>query len=180
LLRYCTTPKVQYAPDMVEIPMTRGFVALVDDDDVDLAAHNWFSSGCGGGIYAARMIVSDGKRRSLHMHRVVAERMGLSLDGCLVDHINGNPLDNRRTNLRVASKAVNARNSRTPSTNTSGYRGVSFYKKTGKWRAYIKHDDKTYWLGHYENIEDALKARLEKEKELWGIEHSRREDHQRC
>lgn len=164
---------------MGKILLSRGLVAVVDDQDDDLAALNWFSSGCGNTFYAARMIVFDGKRRSLHMHRVVAKRMGLLLSGMLVDHINGDSLDNRRSNLRVASKAVNARNSRTPSSNTSGYRGVSFYKKTGKWRAYIKHEEKTFWLGHYESIEDAHKARLAKEWEIWGVEYRRREYHQR-
>jgi len=113
------------------------------------------------------------------MHRVIAERMGLDLRGKIVDHINGNSLDNRRSNLRLASKAVNSRNTRLPSTNTSGYKGVSFYRKTGKWRAYIKHNDKTYWLGMFVDKEDANRARLQKERELWGVEYQRREAHER-
>jgi hypothetical protein len=164
---------------MVRIQMTRGFVALVDEIDADLAAHNWFSSSCGNAVYAARMTVRDGRRGSLHMHRVIAERMGLDLRGKIVDHINGNSLDNGRSNLRLASKAVNSRNTRLPSTNTSGYKGVSFYRKTGKWRAYIKHNDKTYWLGMFVDKEDANRARLQKERELWGVEYQRREAHER-
>lgn len=158
--------------------MTRGFVALVDEADAELSAHNWFSSECGKGMYAARMVVREGRRGSLHMHRVIAERMGLDTRGQIVDHINGNGLDNRRANLRLASKAVNARNARLPSSNTSGCKGVSFYRKTGKWRAYIKHNGKTYWLGVFTDKEDANQARLQKERELWGVEYQRREAHE--
>lgn len=71
-----------------------------------------------------------------------------------VDHVNGDALDNRRVNLRLATRAQNAANRSYPS---KGYRGVFFRKKTGKYSAVLKHAFKQMWLGEFETpLEAAL------------------------
>lgn len=86
----------------------------------------------------------------------------------LVDHINRNKKDNRLINLRLTDKSVNAFNSNMRSNNTSGYTGVRFRKDTKKWTAEIKKDYKKYNLGCFANIEEAICARKEAEKILYG------------
>lgn len=104
------------------------------------------------GIYA-------GWRRNgklIYLHR---EIMKVS-DVRVVDHMNGNPSDNRRINLRVCSNAENIRNRiRLNKNNTSGKRGVYFGKRHNRWVARIKINRKTIWLGEYLNWEDAIAAR---------------------
>ena len=81
-----------------------------------------------------------------------------------IDHINGDPADNRVSNLRSVSRAMNLRNQKRYKSNTSGHTGVSFYRATGKWVAYIKTGSRLKYLGYFINIEDAIAARKAAEK----------------
>lgn len=76
----------------------------------------------------------------------------------VIDHINRDPLDNRFCNLREASFAQNQYNRTEQRNNTSGFKGVSRFKKTGKWRAEIMLNGKSHYLGAYETAELASKA----------------------
>lgn len=90
-------------------------------------------------------------------------------DSMVIDHKNGDPLDNRISNLRVATRLENSRNCKTPITNKTGIKGVSkMTLKSGvKYRAYISINNKQVHLGLYENIEDASIAyRVAAEKEF--------------
>lgn len=79
--------------------------------------------------------------------------------GLLVDHKNGDALDNRRDNLRLATYAQNAYNKKKTRTKTSSrFIGVCFSKKTGKWTAYLRFQGKRIWLGQFDNEIDAAKA----------------------
>jgi hypothetical protein len=89
-------------------------------------------------------------------------------DDCYVDHINRNKLDNRRENLRIASKGENAINSKVPSNNTSGFKGVTWDKSKGKWQAQIMYQQKYIHIGRYTNLADAVEARRIKAVELFG------------
>lgn len=84
------------------------------------------------------------------------------------DHIDRNPMNNRRSNLRRATQAENSCNAGVYKNNTSGVTGVSWSKKTQKWRVYITKDGKTYRFGSFKSFDDAVKMRLQKEKELFG------------
>lgn len=75
-----------------------------------------------------------------------------------VDHINGIKDDNRFENLRVASNAENCRNKGLIRTNTSGHKGVSYQPHNGKWRAQIKANYKSYYLGMFPTVEEAVAA----------------------
>ncbi len=85
-----------------------------------------------------------------------------------IDHINGNRLDNRLSNLREASHTENARNSAKPSNNVSGFKGVSFHKSAKKWRAAIRTGEKYKHLGHFESKEDAHAAYVDAAKRYHG------------
>lgn len=75
-----------------------------------------------------------------------------------LDHINGDRDDNRITNLRLADRYINTQNISMRCGNSSGFRGVSFYRPTAKWKAQIRHRNKTTHLGYFETPEDAHAA----------------------
>ncbi len=83
-----------------------------------------------------------------------------------IDHINGIRDDNRITNLRSVTRLENARNLSRAKNNTSGFTGVSWYKKNKKWGANIIVNKKIKFLGLFENINDAVKARKKAENEI--------------
>lgn len=85
-----------------------------------------------------------------------------------VDHINHNPSDNRRSNLRDCEHNQNIMNCKISKNNKSGYVGVIKIKSTSKWKAYINVNYKQINLGHHENKEDAIKARKEAEIKYFG------------
>jgi len=85
-----------------------------------------------------------------------------------IDHINGDPSDNRIANLREASNAQNSYNRGANKNNTSGHKGAYWDKPRGKWRAQMMLDKKTVFLGHYDNVEDAAKAYKRAAQEAHG------------
>lgn len=83
-----------------------------------------------------------------------------------IDHINGNPRDNRIKNLRDVSRKENCRNTCIPSHNSSGIMGVSWHKRQKKWRAHIKHDGVYRHIGTFADLNDAITARKSAERDL--------------
>jgi len=129
---------------MKEIQLTRGSIALVDDDDFEwLSRFSWRLDSYG---YAMRTTArTNSGRTSALMHR---EILGLFKgDGLCCDHINGDKLDNRRANLRVCSTSDNNRNQRLSKDNTSGFKGVCWNKQSKKWQANITVNWKQKSLG---------------------------------
>lgn len=117
--------------------------AIVDDEDYDMLSTKKWSLNRRGYPQAVS---------GVRMHLMVIDVP----EGMQGDHINRNKLDNRKTNLRVATASQNQANRRMPKTNTSGYKGVRWDR--GKWRAYIGVDGKDRHLGRFVNITDAAKA----------------------
>ena len=99
------------------------------------------------------------------LHRFI---LGEPRKGETIDHINRNGLDNRLCNLRFATFSQNNMNKGVQKNNTSGYTGVEWRKNEGKWRARIKINYKSYELGYYSKLSDAVKARKEAEIKLFG------------
>jgi len=130
------------------IPLTQGKFAIVDAEDYDhLMQFKWFYT-CYG--YAAR----NARDKTLLMHRVI-----LSADkGFNIDHINGDALDNRKSNLRFCSQAENSRNRKLRKGGTSKFKGVGWHKATGKWVAYIKVNYKHKHLGLFVDEKEAAMA----------------------
>jgi len=143
---------------MREISLTQGKVALVDDEDYEfLNQWKWRHDGNGNRKtgYAMRSLPRTlGKQTNISMHRFLLK----ASTGYEVDHANHEGLDNRRINLRLCLRQENACNRSGQKNNVSGFKGVSFHRGTGKWRAVIHHKGKQYNLGHYTTKEDAAKA----------------------
>ena len=83
----------------------------------------------------------------------------------VIDHINHNPLDNRKNNLKICVEIENLQNKKN---NTSGHVGVSYYKRDNTWEAYIAIKNKKIFLGRYKNFENAVRAREEAELKFYG------------
>lgn len=143
----------------VWVAISRGCAALIDREDQDLVlAHKWSATPKrrhGVGWYAASRIQRNGNRRTLLMHRLI---LGLTDGRIEVDHIHGDTLDNRRSQLRVCTHGQNAKNRGKNPSNRSGYRGVHWDKQSQKWRAEIWSDGKHYRLGRFDRIDDAVAA----------------------
>ena len=137
---------------MKEIQLTQGKVALVDDEDYEYL--NQFKWHVSNDNYARRTIYKDKLYKALFMHR---EIMKVS-KGLLVDHINGNSLDNRKLNLRICTNSQNLMNRGKNKNNTSGYKGVRLINSNKKWRAQIQYKKIFYHLGCFEKRIDAAKA----------------------
>ena len=144
------------------IPLTRGYVATVDPVDYEnLSRFKWHAVVVARDVaYAVRTASvktpSGGQaKRTVFMHR---EILGLEGgDGKEVDHVNGDGLDNRRSNLRVASRRENLRNRRSFAGSTSRYCGVGWRASRGVWRARITIEGREMSLGHFASeIEAAL------------------------
>ena len=130
--------------------------ALVDDEDFEvLSQFTWRLTRKG---YATRHLPRDGgPQKSMLMHRQI---MGLNKgDRVEVDHRNGNKLDNRRNNIRVATPSQNMANVSLRSDNTSGCKGVHWYKAGKKWKAYISYNKKQKHLGTFDTKELAIEFR---------------------
>jgi len=137
---------------MKKIPLSQGKYAVVDDEDYEWL-NKWKWHYLNG--YAQRWSsYVNGKREAIRMHRVV----NVTPVGMHTDHINGNKSDNRKANLRSASPSENQYNSFVDSSNSSGYKGVSFHKGTQKWGAKISYRGKGFWLGVFESLEDAAET----------------------
>lgn len=150
----------------VEIHIAGGLIAYVDDCDAHLAEQKWCAhrSRKNKTAYA-----QDGKGGFLH--RIV---LGLKPGDPMVDHIDGNGLNCRRENLRMADERSNGRNvSGAWPKSLSGVLGVSFQPKSGKYAARIKLNGRDTHLGTFATLEDANKARLEAEKKHWGVQPRR-------
>lgn len=102
-------------------------------------------------------------------HRIIWVIMfGYLPPNTILDHANGNPLDNRISNIRIATRLDNCRNQKTPSVNTSGAMGVSRTRNGLKWRARINVNCQEVRLGHFASFDDAVRARLAAERKYFG------------
>ncbi len=147
--------------DVAYVPLTRGYEARIDIEDIPLVAgRNWVSSvskhadGSVRSVYAMRGERVGAKVHTILMHRVIAG----TPEGFETDHINGDGLDNRRANLRHATKNQNQHNSRIPKNNKSGAKGVRWHKQRRKWHAAIMVSGRTHSLGLYECVDEAKAA----------------------
>ena len=152
---------------MREIKLTQGQVALVSDWRYDsLNQWKWHAVWKNNGFYAARYSETiNGKEIKIYMHRLILNLFPGDVDG---DHIDGNSLNNQDDNLRPDPERRNAQNYKTPYTNTSGYKGVTWYKSLNKWCARITFKNKTYHLGYFDILEDAARAYNIKALEFHG------------
>ena len=145
---------------MVKIELTQGKWALVDEaDDPNLVAIKWCYSGSG---YAVHNTSINGKSITILMHRFLMR----AKPGEIVDHIDGDPLNNQRANLRIVSYAQNSQNRK--ASGAVGFLGVEYRALKNKFFASIRKDGKFYSLGYFESPLDAAQAYDNKALELYG------------
>lgn len=143
------------------IPLTRGQSALVDDSDhPTLHRHKWHLTTSG---YAATTIKANGARQYTYMHRLLLD----AGPDDIVDHIDGNPLNNTRANLRLVTRNQNQWNRKTQA-NASGYKGVAWHKRKGKYYARIQANGHRYFLGYFETAQEASQAYARAAKQAFG------------
>lgn len=137
--------------DYRTIPLTRNRTAIVDAEDYErLALAKWSALDDGSGnTYARNWTLGL-------MHRVVT---GLAKgDPRQVDHANHDTLDNRKENLRVATRQQNMCNQKMHSRNKSGFKGIYWHERDKVWRAKIGVARKSIWLGDFKSPEAAHAA----------------------
>ena len=141
---------------MKEIQLTQGKVAIVDDEDFEyLNQFKWCAAKLSGIFYAVRNAPKDGKRYQQLMHRVINK----TPDSKQTDHINGNGLDNRKSNLRTATTRQNKQNCASQKNTTSKHKGISWQASRNKWFVQIRIDTgKDVFLGRYSDETEAAKA----------------------
>lgn len=141
---------------MKEIKLSQGLVALVDDDDYEwLNSFKWCVRKGGNNFYAKTGIRGHGIRAKQDMHKLI---MGNNPLKPMIDHKDGNGLNNQRDNLRFCTAQENQMNARPQLNCYSLYKGVSWDKKRKKWVAYIRINRKMINLGGFNLEEDAAKA----------------------
>lgn len=151
---------------MKQIQLTQNVWATIDDDDYErVSQYKWYAQkNTTGGYYALRGVIERGKSKKIFMHQFI---MG-SMPGCEVDHINRNKLDNRKVNLRFATRSQNMINRTKYKNNTSGHKGVHFRTDNRKWIAYICIDNKLKRLGSFQNMDEAISAREQAVAKRYG------------
>jgi hypothetical protein len=155
--------QIRIEGNIAYVPLPHGREAIIDAEDAELVGkYNWslYSKG-----YAATSVrAANGKKKTLSLHRLVMNPP----DGMDIDHIHGETLDNRKSQLRFATHSQNEHNKGAPATNTSGFKGVNWSKRNKKWRAQIRSNSKSIHLGLFHSPEAAHAAYCEAAKRLHG------------
>ena len=153
--------KIVFHDDCVEIQLLNDKSTFIDLDDYDLIKDDHWTLSTDG--YA---ISSSGKFKNKRLHRVI---LGCETDKqIIVDHIDRDRLNNRKINLRVVTNHENSFNQSKRKNNKSGIIGVCWWERDQNWMAQIKYNYKRYFLGYYNNFDDAVRARLRAELKYFG------------
>ena len=143
---------------MKQIQLSKGKVAIVDDDDYEYISqwkwHAHFNAILRTWSAIRKEKGENGKYRQVFMHNKIMN----APDGFEVDHINHDRLDNRRSNLRICTHKENTFNRRSQNKSRSKYKGVAWHKHNKMWQANITVDGKQIPLGYFKNEIDAAKA----------------------
>lgn len=136
---------------MIEIHLSQGKVALIDDEDLPfIQAHSWTAIKRRNGWYAQTCL---GSRTYILMHRLL-----IGTDAIGVDHIDGDGLNNQRSNLRIADQTQNNANQRKRPGTSSRFKGVSWSEERQKWLAQIAVNGKRRNLGRFLDEEEAART----------------------
>lgn len=149
----------------MKICLTRGKFTLIDSEDFEfLNRWKWFAIQIGRKYYAVRSKREGKTNKRIYLHRQILKAQLKEV----VDHIDGDGLNNKKVNLRVCSRAENVRNQSVRVTSKSGYKGVSWENGKQLWRADISVNGHSKFLGHYQTKEKAAKAYNEMALEYHG------------
>ena len=146
-----------------EIFLTQNKIAIVDDCDYEyLNQFKWYAHNEGHTFYARRKVWKDGKGKTFYMHTAILGKR----EGYECDHINGDGLDNRRSNLRFVTRRQNTQNIHI--FKTSLYPGVYWNKEHKKWRARLQVGNKCIHAGYFDNEYKAYLTYCKAVRELTG------------
>lgn len=135
----------------------------IDKEDWDkVKKHIWWVSCKTRNNYY--QVYTQVKRKTIVLSRLLIE----APSHLVVDHIDRNPLNNKKSNLRLATAAQNSYNMNMKNSNTTGVIGVDYRKDRNKYRALIRIDGRKISLGHYDTLEEAAKVRQETAREWFG------------
>jgi hypothetical protein len=141
-----------------KIQLSQGRWTWVDDEDFErVNQYNWSYSNMSGNQYALRSVTKDdGKRTSQLLHRFIMGEENIP-KGMLIDHKDGDGLDNRRSNLRVATHTQNIINTKRPRKDikSSKYKGVHWDKERNKWASHVVVNKKRIYLGRFDSEKEA-------------------------
>jgi hypothetical protein len=133
--------------DVIYIGLTQDRYTVIDADCIDTVQGFRWHANKSADVFYAKAVVREPTIVSIKMHQLI-------LPDCkIVDHINRDGLDNRKSNLRAATCFLNSLNRRKQKNNTSGYPGVGLHQ--GRWCAKVGAGGKTKWLGSYSSLEEA-------------------------
>lgn len=137
---------------MKKIKLTQGKYALIDDEEYEKVKNfSWYAAKMRNGRYYVQCS-KNSSHKALKLHRVI---MNCNNSKIKIDHINRNPLDNRKNNLRFCTNSQNGQNVNKSKRNTSGFKGVYFRSDRNKWRSYITVDKKIIYLGLFNSKKEA-------------------------
>lgn len=142
-----------------EIQLTQGKVAIVDDKWFSvLKKFNWYAKNHKGIYYAYRRKLKSENWTTdkIPMHRYIMLLENQDITNKIIDHKNGDGLDNRKNNLRICNTAQNGMNRRKKK--NADYKGISWHKHANKWISSIKYNGKSIHLGYFTNKVDAAQA----------------------
>jgi hypothetical protein len=157
-----------------QIRLTKGQIAIVDDADYDwLSQWKWHAHPTACTIYAVRTKITKGVKYKIWMHRAINE----TPVELFTDHMDGNGLNNKRSNLRSVSHRENGLNrAKWQKGTASQHRGVYLDTRDGLWFSSITVNDKQIYLGRFMSIDDASKAYQEARKLLVPEAFTRKEE----
>lgn len=138
----------------MELDITKKRKTIIDSEDYDkVKDYKWHLLKTG---YVATSVGGRKNKKMIYIHRLITN----CPDGKVVDHINGNPLDNRKKNLRICLHIENCLNRKKSSINTktSKYKGVHFDKNRNKWRTSIRVNGTNFYLGRFNSEIEAKNA----------------------
>lgn len=149
----------------MKIPVGHDRFAYVDNEDYRyINSFKWCSRKQGRTFYARRQVKTERGKRAMEMHRFIMNP-GPGLE---IDHIDGNGLNNSRSNLRIVTHAQNAMNRTISKNNTSGFKGVSWHRVAKKWRSSIGFMGKSIIIGMFDSRIDAANAYKQAEIKYFG------------
>ncbi len=146
----------------IVIPMSKGFKSLIDIENFDVVKNFiWFPHKIGNNFYAKAQVTRNGITKRYLLHQIVFGNKG-------IDHINGDSLDNRKCNLRLANHSQNSMNAKKRFNCSSIYKGVSFKKDKKKWSSIIGKDSKRKLIGYFKTELEASIAYDREAIKLFG------------